>query len=198
MSLRRLGTPQLEELLTKARLASPNYSEVGASRDVDLPRGFHHVRRSERVGDAASFDLAVEGLRTWVAHEGAGLRVYPHEALTPGATILAVTTIGPMQVVAPCRIVNVFKEPYSFGFSYGTLPGHPERGEESFVLNLRNGATYFTITAFSKAVDPLARLAGPFGRAVQRSVTRRYLKALRRYVEAESSKESPPTDEPAP
>ena len=196
MSLRRLGPTQLEELLTKARLASTTYSEIGASRDADLPRGFHHVRFSERVGEATSFDLAVEGLRTWVAHEGAGLRVYPHEPLTPGATVLAVTTIGPMQIVAPCRIVAVFKEPYAFGFSYGTLPGHPERGEENFALNLRNGATYFTITAFSRPVDPLARLAGPVGRAVQRSVTRRYVKALRRYVATESANETPPADEP--
>jgi uncharacterized protein (UPF0548 family) len=196
MSFRRLGPTQLEELLAKARLASPNYAEVGASRDAELPSGFHHVRFSERVGDAASFDLAVEGLRTWVAHEGAGLRIYPHEPLTPGATVLAVTTIGPMQVVAPCRIVAVFKEPYSFGFSYGTLPGHPERGEENFALHLRNGATYFTITAFSNAVDPLARLSGPFGRAVQRSVTRRYVKALGRYVAAASAEETPTTDEP--
>jgi len=191
MSLRRLGATQLEELLTKARLASPTYSEIGASRDADLPRGYHHVRFSERVGDAASFDLAVEGLRTWVAHEGAGLRIYPHEALTPGATVLAVTTIGPMQIVAPCRIVAVFKEPYAFGFSYGTLPGHPERGEESFVLNIRNGATYFTISAFSKPVDPMARLAGPVGRSVQRSITRRYIKALRRFVETEAPEETP-------
>ncbi len=194
MSLRRLGPTQLETLLVKARLASPNYSEVGASRDAELPSGFHHVRMSERVGDAASFDVAVEGLRTWVAHEGAGLRVHPYEPLSPGATVLLVTTVGPMQIVAPCRIVAVFKEPYSFGFSYGTLPGHPERGEESFTLNLRNGATFFTITAFSKPVDRLARLAGPIGRAVQRSVTRRYVKALRRYVDAESAKQSP-TDE---
>jgi uncharacterized protein (UPF0548 family) len=197
MSLRRLGPTRLEALLAKARLASPTYSEVGASRDTALPRDFHHVRMSERVGDAASFDLAVEGLRTWVAHEGAGLRVYPHEPLTPGATVLLVTTVGPMQIVAPCRIVAVFKEPYSFGFSYGTLPDHPERGEESFALNLRNGATYFTITAFSKPVDPLARLAGPIGRAVQRSVTRRYVKALRRYVVTESAKETPPPEETA-
>jgi uncharacterized protein (UPF0548 family) len=76
------------------------------------------------------------------------------------------------------------------------LPGHPERGEENFALNLRNGATYFTITAFSRPVDPLARLAGPVGRAVQRSVTRRYVKALRRYVATESANEPPPADEP--
>jgi uncharacterized protein (UPF0548 family) len=172
-------------------MASPTYAEIGASRDAELPRGFHHVRVSEAIGDAAAFELAVTGLQTWRAHEGAGLRVYPHEPVAPGATVVAVTSIGPVHMVAPCRIVAVFKEPYAFGFSYGTLPGHPERGEESFVLNIRNGATYFTISAFSKPVDPMARLAGPVGRSVQRSITRRYIKALRRFVETEAPEEMP-------
>jgi uncharacterized protein (UPF0548 family) len=92
--------------------------------------------------------------------------------------------MGPAQVAAPCRIVAVFKEPDAFGFAYGTLPGHPERGEESFVVERRGTSTYFAIRAFSKPIDPLARLSGPLGRAVQRSVTRRYITALRRFVES--------------
>jgi uncharacterized protein (UPF0548 family) len=185
ISLRALGPSQLEGLLANARQASPTYPEVGASRDEELRAGYHHVRMTERIGDAAAYERAVTGLRTWVAHEGAGLRIYPKDPLAPGATVIAVTSIGPMQMAAPCRVVEIFKEPDSFGFSYGTLPGHPERGEESFVLERRDGATYFTIRAFSKPVDPLARMAGPIGRAVQRSVTRRYIRALRRFVELE-------------
>jgi uncharacterized protein (UPF0548 family) len=186
ISLRGLGPTQLEAVLANARQASPTYAEVGASRQTDLPAGYHHVAMSERIGDAVAFERAVTGLRTWVAHEGAGLRIYPSDPLAPGATVIAVTSIGPMQMAAPCRVVEIFKGPDFFGFSYGTLPGHPERGEESFVLERRDGATFFTIRAFSKPVDPLARLAGPVGRAVQRSVTRRYLRALRRFVESES------------
>ena len=78
----------------------------------------------------------------------------------------------------------MFKDSDSFGFAYGTLPGHPESGEESFVVERRGGATFFTVSAFSKPVDPLARLAGPLGRVVQRSITRRYVNSLRRYVES--------------
>jgi uncharacterized protein (UPF0548 family) len=113
--------------------------------------------------------------------------MFPKDPVAPDATVIAVTSIGPVQMVVPCRIVSVFKEPDTFGFAYGTLPGHPERGEESFVLERRDDATYFTVRAFSRPVDPLARLSGPIGRAVQRSVTRRYVSALRRYVESDSS-----------
>ena len=187
LSLHRLGPTQLEAMLGKARRASPTYPEIGASRSDVLPPGYHHVRVEERIADAAAFDRAVEGLRTWVAHEGAGLRIFPHEPVEPDATVIAVTSVGPAQVAAPCRIVAIFKEPDAFGFAYGTLPGHPERGEESFVLERREGSTYFAIRAFSRPVDPLARLSGPVGRAVQRSVTRRYVIALRRFVESGSS-----------
>ncbi len=189
ISLRRLDAAKVSELLVAAQRASLTYTEVGASRDRELPSGYHHVRRRERIGQASSFDRAVTGLRTWAGHEGAGLRVFPSDPVEPDATIIAVTTIGPMRVVVPCRIVAVFKDSDSFGFVYGTLPGHPECGEESFVIERRDGATFFTVSAFSKPVDPLARLAGPIGRAVQRSVTRRYVSALRRYVESVATDE---------
>jgi uncharacterized protein (UPF0548 family) len=176
----------LDVLLATARLASPTYAEIGASRDEVLPSGYHHVRLEERIGDAAAFERACVGLRTWAAHEGAGLRIYPDEPVAPDATVIGVTSIGPVQMVVACRIVAMFKEPDVFGFAYGTLPGHPERGEESFTLERRGGDTYFTVQAFSKPVDPLARLSGPVGRAVQRSVSRRYVTALRRFVESDS------------
>jgi uncharacterized protein (UPF0548 family) len=169
-------------LLAEAQSARLTYAEVGASRDEQLPSGYHHVRMSERIGGADVFERAVTGLRTWAVQEGAGLRVYPSDPVEPDATIIAVTSVGPMQVVVACRVVAVFKSPDSFGFAYGTLSGHPECGEESFVVERRDGATFFTVSAFSKPVDPLARLAGPIGRVVQRRVTRRYIEALRRYV----------------
>jgi uncharacterized protein (UPF0548 family) len=187
LSLRRLGPTELEALVAEARLASPTYEEIGASRADVLPKGFHHVRMELRVGDEYAFERAVLGLRTWVAHEGAGLRIYPKDPVVPDATVIAVKSIGPLQMAAPCRIVAVFKEPDVFGFSYGTLPGHPESGEESFVLERRGGATHFTVRAFSKPVDPLARLAGPVGQIVQRSVSRHYLIALRRFVASDAS-----------
>jgi len=98
------------------------------------------------------------------------------------ATILAVISLGPGQAVAPCRIVRIIDEFDKFGFAYGTLPGHPERGEEAFVIERRADGTFFTITAFSRPADPLARLAGPISRAVQLAITRRCVRGLARYV----------------
>jgi uncharacterized protein (UPF0548 family) len=101
-----------------------------------------------------------------------------------GATILVVISLGPAQMVAPCRIVRVIDEFDKFGFAFGSLPGHPERGEEAFVVERRTNGTFFSIIAFSRSADPLARLAGPIGRAIQLAIIRRCVSALALYVQS--------------
>ncbi|HUZ37089.1 MAG TPA: DUF1990 domain-containing protein, partial [Streptosporangiaceae bacterium] len=144
------------------------------------------LRRS-RAGPSrpGGHPAARAALRHWAAHEGAGVRIFPHgHPVFLGATILAVISLGPAQMVAPCRIVRVIDESDRFGFACGTLPGHPERGEEAFVVERRTDGTFFSITAFSRPADPLARLAGPIGRAIQLAITRRFVNALARYTQS--------------
>lgn len=86
---------------------------------------------------------------------------------------------------APCRVVAVLDEEDRWGFAYGTLPGHPECGEEAFVVSLtEHGSVRFAITAFSRPAGTLTRVAGPLGRLVQQLATRSYLRALRHYAAA--------------
>ncbi|MFC6343752.1 DUF1990 domain-containing protein, partial [Nocardioides hankookensis] len=92
----------------------------------------------------------------------------------PGATVAM--RLGPLRV--PCRVVYVVREPDRVGFAYGTLPGHPESGEERFeVARAADGTVTFEVTAFSRPATMLARLGGPIGRAVQDRITERYLNA---------------------
>jgi uncharacterized protein (UPF0548 family) len=63
----------------------------------------------------------------------------------------------------------------SFGFAYGTMPGHPERGEESFQVRLNSqGAVSFHVVAFSRPGDLATKLAGPIATSLQSIATRRY------------------------
>jgi hypothetical protein len=55
--------------------------------------------------------------------------------------------LGPITAIAPCRIVAVVDEPLRFGFAYGTLPGHPESGEEAFIIDNTDQAVIFQIVA---------------------------------------------------
>ena len=60
-----------------------------------------------------------------------------------------------------------------FGFAYGTLPGHAERGEERFSVeyHAENDSVWYDLFAFSRP-GPLARLAYPFARSLQKRFAR--------------------------
>ena len=179
--LRRPTHEQLDALLRRLRDASFTYPEVGATLDTELPAGYAHDRYTTEL-DGDAFQRASDGLRAWRAHLGAGVGVYPVDApLRPGTVVIVMARTGPLHALAPCRVVHVIDEPDRFGFAYGTLPGHPERGEEAFIVE-RAGRTTFSIVAFSCPADVLARIGDPVARAVQRRVTGAYLEAMRRYT----------------
>lgn len=67
-----------------------------------------------------------------------------------------------------CRIVYVVDEPKRFGFAYGTLPGHIERGEELFLIEIdKQGDVWYEIRAFSKPRHWLAKVGYPLVRMLQ-------------------------------
>ena len=156
------------------------YAEVGRTRG-DLPPGFHHLRRRAVLGSGAErFQRAAEELFRWQLHQRARVTVESVDAVaTVGTRAVLRLGIGRLALRAPVRVVYVVDEPDRQGFAYGTLPGHPECGEESFVVGRHpDGSVTLEITAFSRPATRLARAAGPLGRAVQRWVTGRYLRAL--------------------
>ena len=160
-----------------------SYPEVGATL-ADRPPGYRHDDDSLILGTGApAFARAVVGLRQWQAHRGAGVAVAPSDPpIAFGTTVaLALPLVG-ITTLAACRIVRVVDEPGRFGFAYGTLAGHPERGEEAFMVESDADTVRFHIRAFSRAADPLARLGAPVARLVQRRVTHGYLTALQTFV----------------
>jgi uncharacterized protein (UPF0548 family) len=111
-------------------------------------------------------------------HRKAGLAVAADGPAEPDRTVIFGLGLGVVLVV-PCRVVYVIDEADRQGFAYGTLDGHPEQGEEAFVVSQpSSGSVQLTITAFSRPGNPLVRLAGPIGRAIQASATDRYARGL--------------------
>jgi uncharacterized protein (UPF0548 family) len=174
-----------QTILERGASASLTYGEVGATRAGALPHGYTHDRYRLDL-EPESFARACDGLRAWQAHLGAGIDVYPRDApLHVGTDVIVAARAGPLHALAPCRVVYVVDEADRFGFAYGTLPGHPERGEEAFVVERdAGGDTTFTIVAFSRPAELLARLGKPVARTIQRRTTHAYLDALRRYSSA--------------
>jgi uncharacterized protein (UPF0548 family) len=120
----------LEHLASGLSDEHVTYPEVGATRDASsLPPGYRHDVYSVRVGQGdATFDRAKDALRLWQAHHRVGATLTPYDPpLVTGTVVVVVFHLGPVHVVAPCRIVYVTDEVNRFGFAYGSLPGHPER-----------------------------------------------------------------------
>jgi uncharacterized protein (UPF0548 family) len=184
----RLRTPDAEHLshfLARARLSPLTYDEVGASFADELPTGYHHVRAHTDLGRGDhAWARATEGIRTWAPHRGAGMQVVPAGApVTEGTTVAVVMPAGPLRVIAGCRIVRIVDEPDRVGFAYGTLPSHPEEGEEQFMVTRSDdGAVRFDVVAFSRPHDLLTRLGGPIPRRLQTRATNRYLEGMRAAV----------------
>ena len=184
---------------------SLTYVEVGGTRG-ELPEGYHHVRRHELIGTGEPvFRVGAAALRRWEMHRASGLRVRAHGGTrfapvepartTPalpvpdpkaprpvavGVRVACGAGVGALRIWVPCEVVWCLDKPRFFGFGYGTLPGHPECGEEAFELSLDDaGQVWFDIKAFSRPATWYSRLAGPVARAAQRRVTDRYVQAMR-------------------
>jgi uncharacterized protein (UPF0548 family) len=174
---RDLPSREAEQL----RSADFTYSEVGSTSGDTLPIGYGSLRRSLEIGSGAvRFEQAARVLLGWDMHRRAGVRVRASsDYVVEGAVAVLRLGVGRLGVDAPVRVAYLVDEPHRKGFAYGTLPGHPESGEEAFVVELHEGgAVTFTISAFSRPATLIARIGGPIGRAVQSWVTNRYLRAV--------------------
>jgi uncharacterized protein (UPF0548 family) len=184
--VRPIDGPSVERLVAALRSAEPTYVHRGATLAGRAPDGFRLDHYDTVLGQGPeAFGRAVLGLQSWQAHRSFGIRVLPEATeVRPGATVVVAVGTPFLALAAPCRVVEVIDEPSRWGFAYGTLPGHPERGEEAFVVSVADdGSVRFEITAFSRPASLLVRLSGPIGRAMQKRGSTGYLRALRRFVD---------------
>jgi uncharacterized protein (UPF0548 family) len=172
---------RLRDDLERLAEAPLTYDQVGTTAATTLPSGYHHDRVHAVIGHGTEdFAAAGDAVMSWRMHRRAGLTVTassPRAEL--GATVVLGIGIGPLRLAAPCRVVYTVDEDRRCGFAYGTVRGHPESGEEAFVVELHDdGRVMFTITAFSRPARWYSRLGGPVARRTQRLVTNRYVRAL--------------------
>ncbi|MGW1894567.1 DUF1990 family protein [Streptomyces sp. NPDC002004] len=163
------------------------YEAVGVTAETDGPAGapparvpgFRSLRVSRRLGTGrAVYAAAAEALMTWRMH-----RAFPFavQADAPSAApgVRVTLRIGPVR--APCRVVWARRDEHRTGFAYGTLSGHPECGEEAFLVEqLPDDSVWFTVWAVSRPAAWYARAAGPLARGLQRAAAHRYASTVER------------------
>ncbi len=173
---------------TAAEITDYRDSRVGAEPtsvpSPSTPQGFRTERFSRHIGAGdADFQRARTGLHQWRAHRGSGVEVHPQTAeVAEGETVAIVTRQLGLWVLAACRVGSVTDEPDVVGFTYMTLPDHPECGYETFTVRRTHDEVRFDIEATSKAGVLLVQLATPVTRRLQRRATNRYLDALARWT----------------
>ena len=167
-----------------AELADENvtYPEVGATAG-DLPPGYRHVVRRAALGSGRdTFDRCVVALMTWGVQRGSDIDVRAsHSPAQVGTVVSQLIGVRGLGMVAPCKVVYVVDEGDRRGFAYGTLPGHPESGEESFVISILDDESLaLDIRSFSRPGNVISRIGQPVSHWVQDKMTDKYVAAAQR------------------
>lgn len=169
--------------------AAFTYTAVGATLRTNLaassPEGFRGLERRALIGHGdADFDRAAAAVLDWAIQRRSGMRVVDADgqdatAVVTGQNVTLRIPFGPVRIRAAARVAYRVDEPNRRGFAYGTLPGHPESGEEAFLVERDpDGSVWISIRAFSRPSRWYWWAVSPVLRVVQEIYTRRYLRVL--------------------
>jgi uncharacterized protein (UPF0548 family) len=159
-----------------------SYVEVGASRSL-LPKDYVIDHRRIHLGEGEhTFVAACEALRRWEMFSLGWVQLcWPETPIAAGSTVAVLAQVSGVWWLNAARIVYVLDEPRRFGFAYGTLPDHLERGEERFVIECReDDSVWYDLLAFSKPSHWLVKLGYPMTRLMQKRFGRHSLEAMAR------------------
>jgi uncharacterized protein (UPF0548 family) len=173
-----------------AQAALPfSYEEVGATGAA--PPAWATVDHNRAVLGCGPeiFERAVAALRGWRMFAFRGVELcWPDAPVAAGTTVAILARVGPAWILNACRIVYAIEEPDRVGFAYGTLPDHPVRGEERFLVERgAGGEVAYDILAFSRPASLPLSLGRPLLRRAQRQFATASKAAMRRAVAADLS-----------
>jgi uncharacterized protein (UPF0548 family) len=163
-----------------------SYSDAGiAARES--PRGYTFDHNRIKLGEGADlFRTAVGALRRWEMFNIGWLHLcWANARIEIGATVAVLADLRCFWSLNACRIARVFDEEGEvrrYGFAYGTLPEHVERGQESFIVewNTIDDSVWYDLAAYSRPNQLLAKLGYPVTRALQKRFARDSMQAMLR------------------
>jgi uncharacterized protein (UPF0548 family) len=184
-SLRKPSDDAIRRFLSSQGTLPFSYKEVGASRAGVSPPGYTVDSYRVKLGEGAEmYERAVEALRGWRQFDLGWVQLLPPDApIEVGTTVSVLIRHYGFWSLNSARIVYLIEETGDverFGFGYGTLPRHAERGEERFSVecNREDGSVHYDVFAFSRPKHSLAWLGYPFARALQRRFARDSKRAM--------------------
>jgi uncharacterized protein (UPF0548 family) len=179
----------VKSFLSAAAGAQLSYPGKGSTRDPDArpPAGYDRDESVAVIGSgAADFAAARTALQNWQMFPAPWTSVQPAGApVTAGTSVALLIRVLGLWWINASRVIYVVDEPRRWGFAYGTLPDHVERGEELFLIELgADEQVRYTIRAYSRPRHPLVRFGYLYARWLQRRFRHESTAALQRAVSA--------------
>jgi len=191
-SLYKPTDDEVRQFIISQQYLRYSYAEIGTTKDHP-PTGYNidHNRILLGTGEEI-FAQAKAALGRWEMINLGWMQLYwPNASLAVDTTVAVLAHTLGLWVLNACRIVYVLSEPENsetFGFAYGTLPGHVERGEERFTVqwNHTDDSVWYDILAFSRPNHLLTRIGYPYVRYLQKRFAKASQQAMLRAVRNDS------------
>ena len=151
-----------------------SYLDVGATA-TSPPVGFVADQTRIRLGEGEStFRKAIAALQGWKHFQLGWVDAWPLETpIKPDETVVVMGRALGLWWLNSCRVIYVVDESgpiCRFGFAYGTLPKHIEKGEERFLIewDQHDNGVWYDILAFSQPNYLMTRVGYPLVRRMQK------------------------------
>lgn len=186
-SLQIPSTSWQNDFLKQERKRDFSYHHVGSTKG-EFPLGFDHDRNKVLFGQGEGcFAKAKQCIQVWRMFPPSWTLIFPKQVpIQENTTVGMAFRLFGIWWINSCRIVYTIDEADRFGFAYGTLPAHIERGEELFLIELdEEGKVWYRIQAFSKPRHWLVRLGYWFARSQQRRFVQHSFRVMKAYSSQE-------------
>ena len=179
--IREPNDENVSRFIASQRELPYTYAEVGAT-NATPPAGYNVDHNRIQLGNGeATYNRAAEALKKWRHFELGWVTIVPRDVVVQvGATVAVKARAFGTWSLSATRVVYVIDESRRFGFAYGTLPDHVERGEERFLVEwLADDSVWYDILSFSRPQHPLVKLNAPLARRLQRQFARASLNRMK-------------------
>ena len=182
---------RIRRFLEMQRSEPLSYAEVGFTRGGNAPDGYAVDHNRARLGTGrADFDRGITALRSWKMFDLKWTQIYFDDTpIEVGRTVAILIKHFGFWSLNAAQIVYVLEETNDtvekFGFAYGTLTEHGERGEERFSVEYhkRDESVWYDLFAFSQPNHFLAKLGYPASRYLQKQFAAESKAAMQKAVE---------------
>jgi uncharacterized protein (UPF0548 family) len=167
---------QIRATLARQQLSNFSYPEVGLTQEK-LPTGYLVLRDRATLGRGSTdFERAKKALGQWKMFDLSGVWLcWPSVPILPGNVVGVLIKHFGFWSLSCCRIVYIVDDrggpTERYGFAYGTLPEHAERGEELFTVEWDrvSDVVSYNILSFSRPGGWQTRIAYPVARWLEES-----------------------------